>query len=646
ADGFRSNKKNYVAELSKTYTSLGWSDNPTQTMKDQSKTDLIAYNARADKYNEYLTAAQDQGKSQVEKLAQTAGKEKGINLGQSEGATNGTNVGLAVAKLDSFYRGLLRGKLNGNAKGFVAGLKNKDSFDDGFKEGLGLGKKNAWQEAYEKQFKNAYRESREENLMRSLSDLVTIDNNAAASSMAVDSWVKDEVIIPEQIVSVDIPGLPVCNDATCGENKEITDYEKEEAGKISSTIDEKVLLTLGQLNDYKDAKRNLSDLGVVYTSKVPTAGSVNTDESQLDCSTVYQGLEIFKKACQQAFRDNYFTEYQKGHWAGFEQEYLDAYKNAKTTVITNNKDIQFGQGLNEAEPIVFAESKGRGAQNIRAQGVAQGKAAGFNAVIADFRQTATTLGKSKSQEFFNKNSVVWAQGISLVATAADGFIQGSTFNLSLDLSNFGTKDANGKRITVSLASNSPTIRVANNATTLTTLPAQKKIRLSNVLSAKIGNDALPGSRIPMKITIQYPGDDINATYRQEFEANAEVKVNPSLEVKHVFQDKVQSMNYGGGFWIKNTFSKFPIKVILKGVNAGVPKSYIVKMMVSEGSDLIKVIDSEKDFGRVEKDQEVSKEMTFLFIKEKRKTSVPFKLTIKVFYDQKEIDSQTLELSTI
>lgn len=569
--------------------------------------------SREDLYGRYLNDAKIDGNLQGDSLALPLGQKDGEARANIAGRDIGTRIGLETALLDGQYRGLLRGKLSGDSEGYTAGVNSAQDYEKGRAVGYSTGKETARQQALRDNYPAAYKREREvllKNIPSANVSLSNLDDKGLESGIATNRSSLSET-------RNDIKGLLT--------DTELSAEEIAAALDLKSAINPQVEKVVAVIKEYSRPERNLSLASIVYVR--PETTPYNAANAQ--CDNVYKNVAAFKAACQTSFKDQFNTTYLAAHKNLFNQNYSAAYTESRNANFALHKNDNFEAGRSESYRVVFLESKAKGAVVAEARGVTEGKAAGYQENLASLQQEHDRMGVAKVQAFFSNNGVIRSTGKgTLQATDSRGLAQGSKGKLGLKLANLGGAATKRNDVVVSFKALTDNVNVSTPKTALRGLPKNTKVDLANISEVRISEDAVPGSKISIKATLSYKGDDVTPSFEEETTIDGIVTVNPEIGSALAYEQKVDYKKWVV-FPLKWKFNTYAINVNLEGLRDNVPEGYKVEVSVAGGSDYVKMDNTSVKTKAIGRGEKATAGFTYTFVnKVKDDTTLKFKVRIK------------------
>ena len=325
------------------------------------------------------------------------------------------------------------------------------------------------------------------------------------------------------------------------------------------------------------------------------------------------------------------------------QNYGGVYSESRTNTFEQRKNETFDTGRNDSYKVVFSEAKTRGAVVAENRGVVDGKDKGYSENIANLQVEYDKLGASKADAYFQSNGVIRSLANGLISTTDPrGLAQGSVAKLGLKLANFGFADTYRNDVVVSFKALTDNVTILNPKTTLRGLPKQSRIDLSNVSDIKISDDAVPGSKVSIKATLYFKGDELNPSYEQETLLEGVVGVNPEIGSSYAFEDSAVYRK-----WIfapfKWKFRSHDIDVTLKGLRDNVPAGYTVEISIVDGADYVQLDNSSVKTEAISRGETSDAKFTYTFI-QKIKNDVKLKFKVKIKYQDEVLEEKIINVT--
>jgi predicted nucleic acid-binding Zn-ribbon protein len=571
-------------------------------------------------YADHLASARSLGGAQGRDNGRLLGLEAGSVLAEVRGREIGQRIGAEAALLDGFFRGLIRGKLAGNGEGYAAGVDSPEDYELGLKEGIVLGKRRALDTARAEDYPRAYREVRTTRLAATPSERVVLDNGE-----------NKELVLLERI---DFFG----SDNKSLDETEISEDELREANALASAVNAEVDRTRAHLDDYGRPERNLSVPSLVYTA--PTTVPV---DNRANCQPVYRGVSDFVNACKQAYSDSLASSFREAHRESFGDDYSGFYTDSFENSFALSRNQRFSEGRALAHKTVFAEAFSRGAVVAKARGVKEGEVKGYSDSIAAASTQMAAEGRASVTSFFDRNGVIRNAGAgSLRGLDPRGALQGTKLAIDLKLANLGKVASTLGAVVAEFTVLTDNIRLERAKVALRGLPARKLIDLRDVTRIQIADNARPGSAIRLKVKLNYPGDELNASFSEELEISGTVKVNPEVGAQFANESEVNYRKWT--VWpFSWKFATHEIKVTLKGLRDFVPAGHTVELQVLSGGELITVNTPSITTAPIGLGQVVEVPLSYTFKAKAEEKELGFKVVIR--YQSEVLHEQLIRVKT-
>ena len=611
-------------------------DNSATIAEAKTASDESARRQREKLYLQYSDEAKSNGSLQGSNLALPLGQSNGKKSANLIGFSIGTKIGAETALLNGRYRGLLRGKLSGDSEGYTAGLNSALDYQRGFDGGYSTGKETARLQALRDSYPVGYKRQRDVLLknipptniaLNNQEDKVTVVNNSG-----VNSIIRTPIILA-------INSELRSNATATSDETELSQVEIQNALAIRSAINPQVDQILVSMNEYNRPEKNLSQAQYVYVQPETTP----YDASKAQCDDVYKNVAALKADCQSSFKAQFDSTYYAAYKDTFVQNYGGVYSESRTNTFEQRKNETFDTGRNDSYKVVFSEAKTRGAVVAENRGVVDGKDKGYSENIANLQVEYDKLGASKADAYFQSNGVIRSLANGLISTTDPrGLAQGSVAKLGLKLANFGFADTYRNDVVVSFKALTDNVTILNPKTTLRGLPKQSRIDLSNVSDIKISDDAVPGSKVSIKATLYFKGDELNPSYEQETLLEGVVGVNPEIGSSYAFEDSAVYRK-----WIfapfKWKFRSHDIDVTLKGLRDNVPAGYTVEISIVDGADYVQLDNSSVKTEAISRGETSDAKFTYTFI-QKIKNDVKLKFKVKIKYQDEVLEEKIINVT--
>jgi len=610
-------------------------DNSANAAEAKTARDESARQQRERLYLQYSDEAKRNGSLQGTNLALPLGQANGKKSANLAGFNIGTKIGAETALLNGRYRGLLRGKLAGDSEGYTAGVNSALDYQRGFDGGYSTGKETARLQALHDSYPVGYKRQKDVLLKNIPTANVVLNNQedkVIMNNFGVNSIVRSPKILAlSSEMRTDI--------TSSSDETELSQEEIQNALAIRSAINPQVEQVLVSMNEYNRPEKNLSQAQYVYVRPETTP----YDSSKAQCDDVYKAVAALKTDCQASFKADFETTYYSAYKDTFVQNYSGVYTESRTNNFEQRKNEAFGVGRSDSYKVVFSEAKTRGAIVAENRGAVDGKGKGFSENIANLQAEYDKLGAFKADSYFQNNGVIRSLSNGVISTTNPrGLAQGSIGKLGLKLANFGFADTYRNDVVVSFKALTENVTVLNPKTTLRGLPRQSRIDLANISDVKISNDAVPGSKVSVKATLYFKGDELSPSYEQEALLEGVVGVNPEIGSSYSFDESVVYKK-----WIiapfKWKFRSHDIDVTLKGLRDNVPAGYNVEISILEGSDYVQLENSSVKTEAIARGETSNAKFTYTFI-QKVKDDVRLKFKVKIKYLDEVLEEKIINVT--
>ncbi len=595
------------AEQEKDYEQKEASASRLESITAQSKDE---YEQRDSLYRKYDAAAAKQGIEQGQDQGIAPGRMAGMDSVNEKSAFFGQLNGQLRGKLTGYLKGLFDGKEVGRVEGYEAGVNSSDDFDSGYDEGYALGLSKAKRDAIAFEYPKGIASAKEELLKDTPSKEVTMDANKQFKSVVFKESFTKTLDVEEFVL---------------GESN------------FSSSIDQEIRKIQSEIAFNEKPEVAKSEPAMVYEAPVV----IKVDDSELDCKSVYKGVEDFVKTCESAFTQNFKKVFLGEFKNIFFDRYADAFSAQMNTALVANSEVRFKEGYNKSYKVVFAEAKKEGAEVAYQNGFSKGDTEGYDQNIAEQNEINFKKGQDETKAFFKENAVVRADekaGVTIDALSQDKeLIQGSNFMLHVGLLNFGEQKSGQRDTKITVVEATRNISFDSTLKFLSDIPARAKAKVKDVFKVKINNNAEPGSKIALKLKVEGP-NEIGEQVTEFLTFSDHVKVNPEIASSLDFDKEVKATKFS---IFRTRFRTHTVKVNLKGLRNNVPGNYKVQTQILKGDEWIKLDTPEAFVSAPSQGETKSADVKYTFYKKIKKESLKFKVTVS--YEDEVLKEEIIDV---
>lgn len=586
------------------------------------------YEDRKELYADYKSEAQKMGASQGQAAGATAGEYAGSADVKEDASLYGSKNGRTLGELRGYLAGLVDGKEQGLEAGYDEGVNSQASYDEGYAKGYEQGLQTAVALAKKENFPQGYAQVKEEKFSTLPTNKVVLENSVNGSLFMEKAFAFASTAAQTLTESFGI---------------ETPDYVSTEAFapvRIKSKVDVEIARVEKEIARHEDNDQ-VSKAKPQYVYTAPTR--IDVDEDFKNCFDVYKGVSDFKEACGDSYESAYKSQFVRDHKDTFFAAYEALFEEASDEAASGDFSGETRKAFDKAYKTAFAEARLEGEGVAYQNGATDGEEAGFDENIAAKRSEQLAKGKSEAANLFASSGVVrlnkYAQ-TSVKTEDPKGLTQDGKFSVGLGLVNFGKLATNRGAVSAKVIAASSNVSVSNTRANLRVLPASSQIDLSDVIQAKVTNNARPGSEVKMQIELTYPGDALRGSYTEVATFVSNVMVNPEVQVGLEFDDKVKDRKcFLGLFNCK--FRSHDVKVKLTGLRDFVPGSYDVAISVLEGGKFINLKKAQTQVAAPGKGVVATGALTYKFKKKTKDDKLKFK--VDVSYKGELLQSKVIDV---
>lgn len=474
----------------------------------------VDYQNRRALYDKYLSDAR------------IAGQERGI-VGSQDGSRDGSveartmankmanESGSAEGKWLAIRRGYIRGEIAGFGAGFEIGMASTPDLTRGEEEGKNAGAKRAKDEA---------------NMVKKPQIYLSILDERLKNEDPTRKKLISDIVISKLAASV--------NAQT--EIPELSDDEIERSHQIISALDTMIEQANIELRNVQNIRNRIGDSRNVYSAPTAAPGAQNGN-----CSDVYKNVKDFVDACKATFAARYQSLYNASHAEAFHSSYGNLFRTGVERVADAELLRQYGTYSAEAVKVGREVGLAAGKEEIYKQSFARAELASYsqNAPLEESRVTGEA--ESLVQDLLAKNPAVAQKGSAALQTAnVFGISPGADASINLRLKNIGNVDSNGTSL-IRITELSQNLVASQRETTIPSVPG-RSLKDVNVLSVKVSDMAVPGSRVVIAGEIVHPGNLYRATRTENFRIDSSLGINPDAAISSDFDADPKISGLFGG----------------------------------------------------------------------------------------------------
>ena len=480
------------------------------------------------------------------------GQERGIvgtNDGSRDGSGEAKNVaqrlatenGTAEGKWLAIRRGYIRGEISGFGAGYEIGMASQADLSRGEAEGKVSGAKRAKDEA---------------NLVKKPAIYLNIlserlKNDDPSTRKLVSDIVKNNMASSVNPFQTEIP--------------ELSDEEIQRSKEILSSLDPMIEQANIEIKKVIDIRNRIHDSRNVYSVPSSAPGAQNGD-----CSGVYKNVKDFVDACKATFATRYQSLYNASHAESFHSNYGTMFSTGVERTSDAELLRQYGTYSSEAVKVGREVGLSAGKEEIYKQSFERSEIASFKENAPKEEARVTDEAESLVQDLLAKNpAVIQKDAASVAMNGAYGISPGAEGSIKLALKNIGNMDSSSSSM-IRVTEVSQNLVMDQKESVIPSVPG-RSLKDVNVLSVKVTDVAVPGSRVVIAGEIIHPGNLYRATRSETFRIDTTLAVNPeaAVNVDYDADPKVSGL-FGG-------INKHDVEVTLSPKYFGVKGGYTVSI---------------------------------------------------------------------
>lgn len=541
------------------------------------------YDSRLSLYNRYLNESRQIGESQVQD-ADKLGQQTGVAMAKSKSVSVGQSIGKELGSAEGKYWALVRGEIQGYPKGYKVGIVSTEDIQRGIKEGTqkGIEASQAYAQSQLKPkfFDGFYLEELKKPVPASQTKSMKIFN---------------ELRIIEAITAGIDP---------------ITSAELQSAREISSTLDSSISASSREVSQLNSKFQSLNQAQTVFEtpSTIPYG--------KVDCNRVYKAVQIFKDACNSAYR----------------AEFKDIYVDTAYSAFADNYPTQYVAEAKKTQPDAQVALYNTHFQNsyktAERDGLLQGQLDIYNNTFAENYKVsyANELpgATSQAQNDAKEEVKVWVQQNASITLVGHDFTKkalrgGDEAKLLVDLKNLSPQDLKSS-VLLKISSNA-NAEFAKTEYAVTKVPGAKQTRYEEI-TFKVPANVRSGEKIIVKVDAIIPGHKYQQTRTETLKIEKALAANPKVEV---------AANYDARPDIRSVLLRYKthkLTYTLKPVIEDIADGYEVTMEPVDNKELINLKGSTVKTGPVKANEVKSFDYSYSFQKAAKDQKITLKVTVK------------------
>ena len=553
--------------------------------------------SRVSLYNEHLNAARQLGRGQIQP-ASGLGEKEGLKIARTLSKFHGEGVGKELGIGEAKYWGTVRGELAGYDQGYALGLQSVEDISHGQAEGRKRGKVDAELTAQTK-FRPQYFE-----------DALLLEfQKPLEAGEFMPKMMKRFAYAMEQEAS----SFNAISPLTADEIKKSDD--------LKTPLDASVISFKKDVAVINEKAVSLEKPSVVYQAPATVPfGEVN-------CSTVYKSVAIYKQACEDSYKESFRTSFTTTARSIFDVNYTNLFKEQFSLTNVNTREEQFPTEFAAASLVSEAHGLKLGKADIYQEKfkLAYKQTYDLELPIAkdiaksDAEKDLVQLLKTKALLTLGKNSF-----------EAIDFRGGEEVSLKAQVKNISQVALSGPVLLKIVEVKN--IEFSSKEIALTAAQARNFTNFE-ALKGKINPAAKTGDKIIVKATVTLPGDLYHPQRQETFEISQVLSANPTHDLKLSYLEFPDS----GNVFRRNLHS---LKATLVPTAENIPTGYLVKL-TPVGENAAFIVLDQKHFETGALSQNVGKELNFTYTFPKTANGKKITLELTVTYAGKIIKKQTI-----
>ncbi len=522
-----------------------------------------------------------------------AGQSIAKNISKLQGSAVGKELGIAEAKLWA----AVRGEFQGYDQGYALGLASVEDINLGMQEGKDKGKADAiitaqsqfrpqyFEEALVLEFKKPLEGEANKMMRFELEELQNFNEVAAVSPL--------------------------------------TSAEISRSDALSTPLDASIISFNKDVKVLKDKVIILSNPNVVYVA--PTAVPYGTPV----CTAIYKNLAVYKKACEDSYRNSFSDSFLTTTRSTFNNLYTDLYK-----VEADGSTLQAREAHYPAELISSTEvSSAHGQKLGKADIYKQKFTTSYKETYAVELPLAKEVAKINAEDDLLK--ALETRGLLTLGKSkitAEDFRGSEELIFSSQVKNISKVAFNGPvllRIT-----ESQNVELAAKTIVLNSSKAQGFTSFSPI-KGKINPAAKTGDKIVIRGTVDLPGDVYKPQRQETFEIIQVLAANPTHALT---LDYLKNPDIRGLF----RYNIHSLKANIKPMAEDIADGYQVTLKaIGENAELIDLKNTSAATGALRQNEQKEVKFTYTFDKSAKNKTITLELTI--IYAGKVIKKETIVL---
>ena len=541
------------------------------------------YETRLSLYQRYLSEARNLGESQVQD-ADKLGTQAGVLMAKNKSASIGQSIGKELGSAEGKYWALVRGEIQGYPKGYKAGIASSEDIERGIKEGTQKGIEAS----------HAYAQGQ-------------------LKPKFFDGFYLEELkkpVSPVQTKSLKIFNELAAEFAMTAGIDPVNAQELQSSKEILSTLDVSVTASAKEVSQLTSKYQSLNNPETVFETPA------TIPYGQVQCAKVYKALQVYKDACNSAYRAHFKDIFVDTAYTAFETNYPSQYVvEAKKT----QPDAQSSLYSSHFQPTFkTAERDGllKGKEDIYNSTYAENYKSSYNNELPAATSKAQNDAKEEVKGWIAQNASITLDGHDFSKQALRG---GDEAKLLVNLKNLSPQDLKSS-VLLKITAN-PNIQLARTEYAVTKVPGAKVTRYEEI-AFKIPANARSGEKIILKIDAVIPGHKYQQARTETLRIEKALAANPKIEVATNFDARPDIRS------VLMRYKTHKLTFTLKPVIEDIADGYEIIMEPTENKELINLKGSSVKTGAVKVNEVKSFDYSYSFQKAAKDQKIVLKLTVK------------------
>lgn len=605
-----------VARTNEQNSFQDWQSKLAVTNKSESE-----YRKRLNLYKKYLTEAKDNGHEQA-KIGYKEGEDAGFIYLDKNVILLSDKYSSINAVLDSEYRAKIRAEILGYNKGYNDGYSDSGTISNSTSRAQADARRDAIFKA-ENELRAIFRKRYFADLLKE--NLSTpIEERANKSDSKLHEELKDYV---------------VKNDES---STDLSSAEIVDSSSIKTRLDQRIEELLIEIKKQSDILRAIEKPQSSYEQLANV--DVDANRSKKGCQNVYKNLDVYQKACVSQFVESYKSNYKDSHKEVYYQNFKNDFKEKFDLRFQAKRTEGYFKHKDSAYKISYADGKKEGQREIDELTYQNNYVQFYPQYLNEETNRVDLEEKQLAKTHLTKNAVVdiFKEGLALRSVGKYPFSPGSSILLDLLLRNLGHVASEKGDVSVEIIQTSSNLEVGEKLKILNSLKKRSNLRISEVFTLKIKEDAKPSDVIKVELKININDGSHYGQRVIKVIATRDITISPEAIINVTYEEmpRFRKMIIPFIIW---AYPKKDIKVKVEPLYAGLKSPYKVKLEIDESIIKMK---SEKDASTQVLSRGSIGSLDFVYKFTRKAKKKKLKAKVIVSYEDSVIYTKDIEITPI